>query len=250
MNPYLERDICWHDFHDRFLAVGAGVIGMRIQPDFLVRIDAHILVQELPEQPRRLLGRSDLSVAAKPRREEAEAESVALLDAPARVRLPELEPIREVYLKIIDRSSREVVTVVELLSPANKRRSGPDRERYLAKRAGVLASQASLVEIDLLRGGAPMPGEGRPECVYSVLVSRPDDRPEAGFWPLGLADRLPTVPIPLRPPHPDAALDLQALLDRVYDEAGYEFDIYDGPPQPPLDAEEAAWAAKFVPKRP
>jgi hypothetical protein len=27
MNPYLERDIAWHDFHERFLITGAVVIG-------------------------------------------------------------------------------------------------------------------------------------------------------------------------------------------------------------------------------
>lgn len=247
MNPYLERDVAWHDFHERFLILGAGVIGAQIRPDFLVRVDDHLLVHELPDDPPRPLGRADLSVA-RTHREAAAPEGVALVDAPARVRLNQAEPTREAYLNIVDRSSREVVTVVELLNPANKRRSGADRSRYLAKRAGVLASGANLVEIDLLRGGASMPDEGRPDCVYSVLVSRPDERPDAGFWPIGLADRLPTIPIPLRPPRPDAALDLQALLHRVYDEASYEYDIYDGPPQPPLGASEAEWAAGFLPR--
>jgi hypothetical protein len=38
-----------------------------------------------------------------------------------------------------------------LLSPSNKR-SGPDREAYLAKRRRLFASGAHLVERDLLRG--------------------------------------------------------------------------------------------------
>ncbi|WP_337177091.1 DUF4058 family protein [Paludisphaera sp.] len=249
-DPYLERDVAWHDFHERFLILGAGVIGAQVRPDFIVRVDDHILLSELPEEPRRTVGRADLSVVEARTREVPGPEGVAPLDAPTRVRLPEVEATRESYLSVVDRASREVVTVVELLSPANKRRSGPDRARYLAKRASVLASRASLVEIDLLRGGLPMPDQARPDCDYSVLVSRPDDRPDAGFWPLALADRLPTIPIPLRPPRADAALDLQALLDRVYDEAGYEFYIYDGPPQPPLEGEEAAWAAGFVPQQP
>ncbi|OJW19385.1 MAG: hypothetical protein BGO49_08630 [Planctomycetales bacterium 71-10] len=238
MNPYLERDVAWHDFHERFLILGAGVIGAQIRPDFIARVDDH------------LLGRADLSVAKTPHREGPRPEGVAILDAPARVRLTQVEPTQEAYLQIVDRASREVVTVVELLSPSNKRRSGPDRSQYLAKRAGVLGSRTNLVEIDLLRGGSPMPDEGRPDCVYSVLVSRPDERPDAGFWPIGLADRLPTIPIPLRPSRPDASLDLQALLDRVYDEAGYEHDVYDGPPQPPLSAAEAEWAAQFLPAAP
>jgi hypothetical protein len=94
-----------------------------------------------------------------------------------------------------------------------------------------------------------MPVETRSACSYSVLVSTVEERPEAAFWPIGLRDRLPVIPIPLREPHPPATLDLQELLHRVYDEAGYEYDIYDGSPQPPLSAEEVEWARQFVPQR-
>ena len=45
--------------------------------------------------------------------------------------------------------------------------------------------------------------EGRPECDYSVMVSRAEKRRAADFWPIRLRDRLPVIPIPLRPP--DAA---------------------------------------------
>lgn len=214
MNPYLERDVAWHDFHERFLIVGAGIIGAQVRPNYLVRADDHIFINKHDDRSKWL---------------------------------PEGDVTREAFLEILDRRSREVVTVVELLSPSNKRKSGTDRAQYLAKRRAVLASRSHLVEIDLLRGGEVMPGEDRLDCRYSILVSRAEERPEAGFWPLGLADRLPSIPIPLRAPHADASLDLQALLDRVYDEASYEYDIYDGPPHPPLTADEQAWAGPFVP---
>ena len=67
------------------------------------------------------------------------------------------------------------------------------------------------------------------------------------LWPLGLRDPLPTIPIPLRAPDPDARLDLQAVLHRAYDAAGYEDYIYAGTPEPPLDPEIAAWARRFLP---
>ena len=248
MNPYLERDIAWHDFHKRLLILGAGIIGAQIRPDYIVRVDDHIFVQETTDDARRAIGRPDLAVVPTARPPSEHPSNVAVLEAPARIRVHPLDVTREAYLSIIDRHSREVVTVVELLSPANKRKSSPDRVQYLAKRDAVLASPANLVEFDLLRGGEPMPGEPRPSCTYSIVVSRPGERPDSGFWPLRLPDPLPVVPIPLRSPHPDASLDLQALLHRVYDEAGYEFYIYDGPPQPALTPEEAAWAETFLPK--
>ena len=103
------------------------------------------------------------------------------------------------FLEVRDRQSRKLIAVLELLSPSNKR-GGPDREQYMAKRNRLLASEAHFVEIDLLRGGRPMPPEDRPDCDYSVLVSRAEIRPRAGFWPIGLRQRLPIIPIPLRRP--------------------------------------------------
>jgi hypothetical protein len=246
MNPYLERDVSWHDFHERFVILGAGIIGAQVRPHFIVKIDEHVYIHEPGDASRRLLGRADLGLAPT-RWPTAPAPGVGLLEAPARIRLPEVDVAREAYVEIRDRHSQELVAVLELLSPSNKR-AGPDREQYLAKRGRILASPAHLVEIDLLRGGEPMPPQERPDCIYSVLVSRAEERPLAGFWPIGLRERLPAIPIPLRPPHAEATLDLQELLHRVHDEAGYEYYIYEGEPQPPLASEDAAWARPFLPR--
>jgi hypothetical protein len=138
------------------------------------------------------------------------------------------------------------VTVIELLSPSNKR-TGIDRLQYLAQRAEVLCSPAHLVEIDLLRGGPPLPAIGpRPAGPFSIAISRAGDRPQAGFWPIGLRDRLPAVPIPVHPEDPPAWLDLKAALDKVYDEGGLAYLLYDGEPEPPMDAADAAWAREFL----
>src|SRR5271157_3233847 len=72
---------------------------------------------------------------------------------------------RQRYLEIRDRRNRELVAVVELLSPVNKR-PGPYRAQYLTKRSEILASPAHLVEIDLLRDGRAMPDQERPSSTY------------------------------------------------------------------------------------
>ncbi len=153
MNPYLEQDDVWHDFHERFLPAAAEVIGAQVQPDYIVKIDEHVYVHELPASPRRLLGRADLGVTPV-RPPGPPLPPVGLIDAPARVRLPAVDIEQETFLEIRDRRSRELVCVIELLSPSNKR-PGPDREQYLFKRRQILASPAHLVEIDLLWGGTP-----------------------------------------------------------------------------------------------
>lgn len=170
---------------------------------------------------------------------------MGVIEAPAHVWLPAVDIEGESFIEIRDRRSRALVGVVELLSPANKR-PRPDRAQYLAKRGKILKGQAHLVEIDLLRAGEPMPSEDRPACAYSVAVSRNDERPRAGFWPIGLRDPLPVVPIPLRPPHPDARLDLQALLHRIHDAAGYAYYLYEGAPSPALAPEDAEWARGLI----
>ncbi len=82
---------------------------------------------------------------------------------------------------------------------------------------------------------------------YCVMVSRAEIRPRAELWPLSLQDRLPIIPIPLRPPDPDVVLDIQAVLHPIYDRARYQTYVYDGEPEPPLSPEEADWARQFVP---
>ena len=157
---------------------------------------------------------------------------------------------RHAFLEIRDRQGLELVTVIELLSPSNKK-PGPDREQYLAERREILASSAHLVELDLLRGGPRLPAEGLPDCDYCVLISRADERPRVGIWPLRLRETLPEIPIPLplRAPSPDVRVDLQKVLHRLYDEAGYGDYIYLGKPQPPLHPTDAVWAAQFVPSQ-
>jgi Protein of unknown function (DUF4058) len=154
---------------------------------------------------------------------------------------------RVAYLEIRNRLSHELVTVIELLSLSNKR-PGDDREQYLAKRGEILRSDVNLVEIDLLRGWTPMPAEDRPEGDYSVLVSRAGRRPLAEFWPIRLRDRLPVIPIPLKPTDPDGRVDLQEVLHQAYDRARYRKYIYEGSPEPPLSAQDAEWAATFLPR--
>lgn len=79
-----------------------------------------------------------------------------------------------------------------------------------------------------------------------MLVSRVESRPSAEFWPFGLRDPIPTIPVPLGRDDPDAVLDLRAVLDRVYDESAYEDYLYLGELNLRLSVEDAAWARSFT----
>jgi len=165
MNPYLET--IWHDFHERFLPAAAAYLVPQVRPKYIVLIDETVYLHDIPQEEHRLIGRPDLAVI---RGEGAASHAAAgVLEAPAQVPLPEQDVEGLSYLNVLDRESREVVTVVELLSPMNKR-PGEHRAQYLAKRSAVRQSEAHLVEIDLLRGGPAMPAEGRPECTINELT--------------------------------------------------------------------------------
>ncbi len=243
MNPYLEQEDVWHDFHESFMPRVRDLISAQVDPRYIVKIDEHIFIHEFSDEQRRVLGRADISVG-RGLSNAGHRNATGLLNAPAEAYLPAVDIERLAFLEIRDRRNRQLVTLIELLSPANKRPGG-DRDQYLAKRQEVLASCAHLVEIDLLRGGQRPPLEQLPSCDYCVLVSRCEKRPRVGLWPLRLGDRLPVIPIPLREPDPDAQLDIQEVLHDIYDRAHYETYVYDGSPVPPLSPEDETWARQF-----
>jgi hypothetical protein len=247
MNPYLEQDDVWHDFHERFLPHVADVVGAQLAAHYIVKIDEHVYIHEPSAERRSFVGRGDVFVASRrPPAEQGTATATALAQAPAQIELPGVDVEGISYLEIRDRRDRRLVAVIELLSPTNKY-SGPDREQYLVKRGRLLASSVHVIEIDLLRGGPRLPfASALPECDYYALVSRMEKRPRADLWPIHLRDPLPTIPIPLRDPDPDARLNLQAVLHHVYDAARYANYIYEGALQPGLKAEDVTWAQAFL----
>jgi len=245
MNPYLEQEDVWEDFHGRFIPIAAEWIGLQIQPAYIVKMGVNVYIQEPPYDQRVLLGRPDVMVT-DPHHERPASGSTATIEAPAYARIiPAVDIRREPYLEIRDRQSRQLVTAVELLSPTNKR-TGPDRQQYLRKRHQYFQARVNLVEIDLLRGGPRLPLEDLPECDYYVLIGRSEEYPRVAVWPLRLRDVLPTIPIPLRPSDGNASLDLQAVLQRAYDAAGYRHYIYEGTPKPPLSEADQAWAVELT----
>jgi hypothetical protein len=245
MNPYLEQNDSWEDFHPTFLIHAREALTGQVGPNYLVKIEVRLILHELSAEERRFIGRADVGVTAPPPRVSS-APAGAVAAGPVQLQLPAVEVERHSSIEIRDRRNRRVVTVVELLSPSNKA-PGSDRDDYLAKRRQVLAGMTHLVEIDLRRGGTrPTPPELLP-CDYYVLVSRYEQRPKLDFWPISLRQRLPVVPIPLLAPDPDVSLDLQGVLDRTYDAADYGKYIYGETPEPPLSADDATWTRQFVP---
>ncbi len=215
MNPYLEQPSVWEDFHSRFMTYAGESLATQVRPNFLVKLSVATFDPAL-NQVKSILAT-----------------------------IPDVEIERHAVIEIRDRLDRQLVTMIEVLSPSNKR-YGPDREQYLLKRATMMFSSASIVEIDLLRGGPRLPINDLPACDYCVTVFRKAKAPKVEAWPIGLRDELPVIPVPLKGDFADAKLDLKALIDRVYDAAGYEDYLYESFPEPPFDQTDAIWAQAFI----
>src|SRR5262245_17621717 len=139
MNPYLEQEDVWHDFHQRFATAVAEALGPQVFPSYIVKIDEHIFIHEPPAEQRQLLGRPDTFLAPSGREGSTPA-GAGVLEAPVRFVLPAVDEERQPFVEIRDRQSRQVITVIELLSPSNKD-PGPDRVQYLGKRGEILRSR-------------------------------------------------------------------------------------------------------------
>jgi len=238
--------------HHRLISVISDTLTPQIQPKYYVCIEERVYVSEDTDPGRSVIIQDLQVVVGSPRRSSSEQ------TAPGKVQAETAEPvelvtlldeeIRESRLKVIDREKQQVITVIEVLSPTNKVPHSAGRESYFEKRHEIMNSPSHMVEIDLLRMGQPLfAREVIPPHDYLVHVSIAYRRPRGRVWPILLSQRLPIIGIPLRKGDADAPIDLQEILNTVYDRARYDlrFD-YGTDPDPPLRGESATWAADLL----
>jgi hypothetical protein len=153
-----------------------------------------------------------------------------------------LKGIRETRIEILHRPERDLVTVVEVLSPWNK--TGDGFFEYRAKRKAILQQPVHLVELDLLPGGRRLPmGRPLPDGDYYAYVSRSEDRPNGAIYSWRVRDSLPPVPIPLRGPDPDITIELQAVFQVTFERGRYGRSLrYGKPPPAKMSEADVAWA--------
>lgn len=218
MDPFVERSK-WRDFHTMLCTV----VRERLNPQLLPRYGTNVeerLVLHSEDGSRRSIDPDATIFENEPAVDPPVSGGVSVLDTPVRVSVEDFAKQHRVEIFSID--DGRIVTVIEVLSPTNKRVGGEDRADDLRKRRQLLRSEASLVEIDLVRQGRPFNVGGRAET-YNVFVSRPWERPYGDLYPVRLFQRLPRSAVPLDEGVEAATLDLQEAVDTVYDRAGYAY---------------------------
>ena len=180
----------------------------------------------------------------------ASAQPTVALVEPVQVTIPLSETIKEWYLEVRRVDNEEVITVIEILSPKDKR-SGVGRQAYESKRQLVLNSLTNLIEIDLLRQGNMMSfSSPEIESDYRILVSRSHSRPQADLYAFNLPDVIPSFPLPLLPEDKEPIINLQELLHLAYDRGSYDLIIdYQKEPVPALSQIDRVWVDGILEKQ-
>lgn len=242
MDPFIEVQE-WTDFHSRFIAILGEQLTVRLRPRYTARIERRVYVESVGDKELFVPDLTVVDTGKKTFESGAESQSAMQVATVEPIVCPLPQPVehRESYLIIRNREDERVVTVIELLSSANKR-MGPGRDLYLEKRTEVLLSRTNLIELDLLRGGRRMPmAAPLPKGDYFALVCRSGQR-NADVYAWTLAHRLPVIPIPLDRNVADVQLDLQKSFDLTFERAAYGDTLrYSELLSPPLTESELKW---------
>jgi hypothetical protein len=246
MDPYLEDS--WGDMHHALITYARDALRRVLPPGLVARLETRTIIEdEFGEERRTVI--PDVRIERTAAGGEMKVGAGAALAAqPVVVRLDD-EPVTEAYIQLLDVTRKNaVVTVIEFLSPSNKG-TKDGRRQYRAKQHEVLRQGASLVEIDLVRGGRWMVRvperklKRRLRTPYRVCVTRGYDLGGPEYYAIPLQSPLPTIRVPLRPGEDDAPLSLQPLLGQAYENGSYG-DLNDyaaDPPPPRLGPADAAW---------
>ncbi|MCC7420267.1 MAG: DUF4058 family protein [Planctomycetaceae bacterium] len=262
MDPYLEEPGLWPDFHNALAAEIRNALNQRLPPAYYAQLELRTEMGVFGDAPRSFPV-PDVGVQRMTRGVPSSAAGgVAVLESPRTVVSPSVEvgffvePMELASIAVRDRrQGRKLITLLEIVSPSNKR-PGRDSDAYTKKLLGTLASDSSLVEIDLLRTGErtwsrpefnPNGTLLLPESDYLVTVSRAWQRGEhfrLEAFPVPATEALPVISVPLLPADEETLLDLQHCFRLAYDGGPYRRGAvdYGKPPDPPLPLSIQEWA--------
>jgi hypothetical protein len=260
MDPYLESPDWFPGLHSSLITFMKGALQRSLPGSYYAESDQRVWLEysQRPMEPdveivhpapkRRKRRRGDLAVLPESRE-----------GGPLVVTVETIEdgPFKELYLEIRQRRGQDVqvVTSIEVLSPTNKKSDHPAHEKYVEKQRKTLNSETHLVEIDLLRGGTYTLAVPRNLVKaraggfdYLVSIHRFNRPQEFLVYPIGLAQRLPVIDIPLLPGDADVTLDLQEVFHQAYDVGPYRKGVVYGkdPIVPRLTPDQSKWAADWL----
>jgi hypothetical protein len=244
MDPYLESR--WPEVHARLIVYATNQVNQLLPNDLQASIEESLGVYADDDDPTSI--RPDVNVSQHPLiAPSSQPEGTTALAEPALVRRA---PHPSRHIEIVSSNGR-IITAIEFISPWNKVGSKA-REQYTRKQSAYMDAGVNLVEIDLVRQGAYVlaaPLSDIPEtyqtpymiCVYRFI------RPELfEIYRAPLQERLPNIPIPLRPHEHDIVLELQPLIDTCYRDGRYSRIDYKQDPKAKFSESDTTWLATHL----
>lgn len=246
MNPWLEGYL-WADLHHELASSIRRQLAPQVKPKYVVRIDTYTYKDILPDEEVGIF-HPDVEILKKPPHTPGEllsepeetysATTPPTLVFPTRLAVEARVPVVEIR----DKGNNQLITAIEILSPANKR--NPGLVQYREKRELLFASGVHLLEIDLLRKGQrPAAHPALPDWAhYFVMLVRANQN-KTQVWALTIRDKLPILPTPLKSPDPDIRLDLGKALREAARAGDYDETINyrEEPPPPPFSNQDQDW---------
>jgi hypothetical protein len=214
MDPYLEDEALWPALHHQLIQS----LHQILQPSLIDRYRARIKRRHYVSEENQ-----SASVVGKEHYED--------------------------YIEIQQRFNVQLISLIEVVSPANKLTS-VGRTAYLDQRGEAKKANANLVEIDLVIQGKPTleySRDGLPEWDYAVTVTRSTQPERYEIYTATLQKKLPRFRLPLASDDRDTVLDLQTAFTRCYDQGGFARQIdYRRESPVPLAEEKRRWIDEML----
>lgn len=233
MNPFLEGDL-WPEVHHELISKIKKLLIPLLGTKYVARIEKYVVSDTHAANDLGIMY-PDVGVfkhkVSEP--ETAYAKRKELTPPTITIPHPKTIEVRIPFLKIIDLKNNRLVTALEVLSPVNKR--NPGFKPYLQKKQKLIENGINFLELDFLRRGRRTIEDNRLEKIdYLVALTRALSE-KTEVWIVDLSTPLPTIPIPLLPTDKDILIDLQQVLNEVYEESRFDRSInYKETPPPPF----------------
>ncbi len=250
MDPFLEGYL-WPDVHNGLAFIIKEVLVPQLGNKYVARTEIRKETDTNPLEDITIMY-PDVEVSKKldTFNEPASSNYKSSAISPPTIKIPTTSPtkVNIPYLEIRKRNNNELVTVIEIFSPVNKR--NPGLKSYRKKRDKLSKSKVHLLEIDLLRRGErPFSHPDLPNTHYIINLLRVNSK-NTVVWDFNVNDRLPIIPVPLIEPDTDAKLDFGQILDTLYKRSAYHLSIEykKTPPKPVFSDYFQSWISQLTEK--
>lgn len=244
MDPFLEG-ADWQDVHNSLAYVIIRQIEPQLRPYYFARLEKYVVMDQPPNSELHIVY-PDFEIwkkktdTLKEPTEETETEPAL---TPPTATFPFLNTIElnVPVIEIRDKANNELITTIEIISPANKRE--PGYSKLVEKQRKLHSRGVHLLEIDLIRRGQRQCKHPVAQSAHYLVTLLRGNIDEINIWAIDVKDELPVLPIPLKQNDATAILDLQRAFDSMYQERLYadSVDYEKELPPPGFSTEDKKW---------